>query len=254
MLLQVPAACWEAHSQTRYIRPLNNGRYPECTATTPRVASVLPHGSQNFKTSTPPSNQFWILSNLFSIFLSSVVLTKVLFLDFWNFQFLIFNEFFKFTLVRDGETYIIWKTSHRRAKRSEIRALWVSIQCTQGTFDTSVLKVILGVIRCISIFQKPCISKTAGLRVKDTSRSLFNPVYVVIAFYRVKQSAKPLGFLLIFEKKTHFQFFTISFRFCQQGTEWKWTFQNASPTPPVSRSQLFSIFPEFSSHKRHMAT
>ncbi len=39
-----------------------------------------------------------------------------------------------------------------------------------------MLQVILGVIRCISHFQKPCASKTAGLRVKDTSRSLCYPV------------------------------------------------------------------------------
>ena len=39
-----------------------------------------------------------------------------------------------------------------------------------------MLQVILGVIRCSSDFQKPCASKTAGLRVKDTSRSLCYPV------------------------------------------------------------------------------
>ncbi len=32
----------------------------------------------------------------------------------------------------------------RKAKQSEIWASRVSIQCTQGTFDTSVIKVILG--------------------------------------------------------------------------------------------------------------
>ncbi len=31
--------------------------------------------------------------------------------------------------------------------------------------------------------------------MKDTSRSLCYPVYVVIVFHLVKQSAKPLGFL-----------------------------------------------------------
>ncbi len=35
--------------------------------------------------------------------------------------------------------------------------------------------------------------------MKDTSRSLCYPVYVVIVFYLVKQSAKPLGFLFIFD-------------------------------------------------------
>ncbi len=35
----------------------------------------------------------------------------------------------------------------------------------------------------------------AVFRVNDTSRSLCYPVYVVIVFHRVKQSAKPLGCL-----------------------------------------------------------
>ena len=39
---------------------------------------------------------------------------------------------------------IIWKTSDRRAQQSENWASGVSFQCTQGTFDTSVIKVILG--------------------------------------------------------------------------------------------------------------
>ena len=58
-----------------------------------------------------------------------------------------------------------------------------------------MLQVILGVNRCISNIQKPCASKTVGLRVKDTSRYLCYPVYVVIVYHLVKQSAKPLGFL-----------------------------------------------------------
>ncbi len=55
-----------------------------------------------------------------------------------------------------------------------------------------------GVIRCTLDFQKLCVSKTAGFRVKDTSRSLCYPVYVVIVFHLVKQSAKPHGFLGFF--------------------------------------------------------
>ncbi len=47
----------------------------------------------------------------------------------------------------------------------------------------------------------------AGFRVKDTSRSLCYPVYVVIVFHLVKQSAKPLGFLFFLI------FFTIMFSF-----------------------------------------
>ncbi len=42
------------------------------------------------------------------------------------------------------KTSIVWKTSDCKAKQSEIWASGVSIQCTQGTFDTSVIKVILG--------------------------------------------------------------------------------------------------------------
>ncbi len=45
------------------------------------------------------------------------------------------------------KTSIIWETSDCRAKQCEIWASGVSIQCTiftQGTFDTSVIKVILG--------------------------------------------------------------------------------------------------------------
>ncbi len=50
-----------------------------------------------------------------------------------------------------------------------------------------MLQVILGDIVFISDFQKPCASKTAGLRVKD------NLDLYAIQF--IKQSTKPLGFL-----------------------------------------------------------
>ncbi len=44
-----------------------------------------------------------------------------------------------------GETKKInYLENDRRAKRGEIWASGVSIQCTQGTFNTSVNKVILG--------------------------------------------------------------------------------------------------------------
>ncbi len=39
-----------------------------------------------------------------------------------------------------------------------------------------MLQIIMGVIRRISDFHKPCASKTAGRRVKDTSTSLCYPV------------------------------------------------------------------------------
>ncbi len=68
-------------------------------------------------------------------------------LDFLNVEFLIFNNFFLISpLYPMGKpkTSIIWKTSDNRAKQSDIWTSAVSVQCTQGTFDTSVIKVILG--------------------------------------------------------------------------------------------------------------
>ncbi len=47
------------------------------------------------------------------------------------------------------KTSIIWKMSDCRAKRSEICASVVSIQCTQDTFDTSVIKVIPGSVGAV---------------------------------------------------------------------------------------------------------
>ncbi len=46
--------------------------------------------------------------------------------------------------ISDFGQSFIWKTACRRAKRSEIWASGVTIQCIQGTFDSTVLKVILG--------------------------------------------------------------------------------------------------------------
>ncbi len=46
-------------------------------------------------------------------------------------------------------------------------------------------------------FRKPCASKTAGLRVKDTPRSHAIQFYVVIVFHLVKQSAKGFLFVLV---------------------------------------------------------
>ncbi len=75
----------------------------------------------------PPSNLFWILSNIFWIFFT-VVLTKVLF---WSFEILSFwflTNFWISPLYPMGKpkTSIIWKTSDRRLKQSEIWASgWV---------------------------------------------------------------------------------------------------------------------------------
>ncbi len=67
-------------------------------------------------------------------------------LEFVNFEFAILMNFLISPLypMRKAKTSINWKTSDIGAKQSEIWASGVSIQCTQGTFDTSVIKVILG--------------------------------------------------------------------------------------------------------------
>ena len=57
------------------------------------------------------------------------------------------------------KTSIIWKTSDRRAKRSEVWTSGVSVQCTQGTFDNSVIKVVLGSFGAFPIFEKPVSRK-----------------------------------------------------------------------------------------------
>ncbi len=63
------------------------------------------------------------------------------------------------------KTSIISKTSDRRAKQREIWGSGVSIQCTEGTFDTSVIKVILGSFGAFR-FLTSLISKMAGRRAK----------------------------------------------------------------------------------------
>ncbi len=112
-----------------------------------------PYGSQNFKT-------LLLLQITFESFhpfpeFSSQLSSQVLF---WIFEILSFRFLMNFwisTLHPMGKpkTSIIWKTSDRRAKQSEIWASGVSIQCTQGTFDTYVVKVILGSFGVFLIFK-----------------------------------------------------------------------------------------------------
>ncbi len=54
--------------------------------------------------------------------------------------------------IRVYEKNCISKISGRREKRSEIWASEVSIQCIQGTFDTQVVKIILGSLGAFPIF------------------------------------------------------------------------------------------------------
>ncbi len=81
----------------------------------------------------------------------------------------------------------------RRVERSEIWTSGISIQI-QDTCEV-MLHVILGVIRCISDFQQPCVSKTVGFRAKHNLNLYVIQFYVVIVCHLVKQRAKPLGFL-----------------------------------------------------------
>ena len=60
----------------------------------------------------------------------------------------------------------ISKRDGRRAKGSEIWASGVSLQCIQGPFDSYVLEVFLVSFGAFLIFDKFCISKTAGRRAK----------------------------------------------------------------------------------------
>ncbi len=59
-----------------------------------------------------------------------------------------------------------------RAKRSEIWPSGVSIQCTQGTFDSQVLKVILRSFGAFPIFAKPVSRKRL---VVERNRVKFGP-------------------------------------------------------------------------------
>ncbi len=70
-----------------------------------------------------------------------------------------------------------------------------------------MLQVILGVIRCIPDFQKPCASTTACLRVKYTSRSRCYPVLCGHCLTSCQAERKLLGFLLLLFKISHFLFF-----------------------------------------------
>ncbi len=67
-----------------------------------------------------------------------------------------------------------------------------------------MLQVILGVIRCFSRFQKPCASETAGLRVKDTSRSLCYPLLCGhrLPFCQAERQAPGLLVLLYYKEET----------------------------------------------------
>ena len=55
--------------------------------------------------------------------------------------------------MEKSKTSVIWKTSDRRAKRSEIWDSWVVIQHIRGTFGLLAFKVILRSFGALAIFR-----------------------------------------------------------------------------------------------------
>ncbi len=96
--------------------------------------------------------------------------------EFFNFEFPIFNDFFfenfKLTikkLWKKSETSIIWKTSDRRAIRSEIWDSWVVIQHIRDTFGILAFNVILG------SFGALVFSCNLGLMIRDGRKPFERP-------------------------------------------------------------------------------
>ncbi len=79
-------------------------------------------------------------------------------------------------------TSIIWKTSDRRASRNEIWRPGVSGQCIQVTFDSYVVKVILGSLGSFPIFDKIVSHKWVFLKRNGAK---FGPRVCVLHVYRV---------------------------------------------------------------------
>ncbi len=63
--------------------------------------------------------------------------------------------------MEKSKTSIIWKTSDRRAKWSELWDSWVVVQHIRGTFGLLAFKVILGSFGALAIFRK------LGLMITD---------------------------------------------------------------------------------------
>ena len=63
--------------------------------------------------------------------------------------------------MEKSKTSVIWKTSDRRAKRSEIWDSWVVIQHIRGTFGLLAFKVILRSFGALAIF------RNLGLMIRD---------------------------------------------------------------------------------------
>ena len=73
-----------------------------------------------------------------------------------------------------------------------------------------MLQVILGVIQCISYFQRPCAPKMAGLRVKDTSRSLCYPVLCGHCLLSCQAEGQAPGLLVLYKRCRHHTIFHLT--------------------------------------------
>ena len=97
---------------------------------------------------------------------------------FWSFEILrlrfltIFFRKFEIhhcSLYGKSKTSIIWKTSDRRAKPSEIWGSWVVLHHVWGTFGLVALKFILGSFGALAIFRK-CDSQKTLLLIPITAK------------------------------------------------------------------------------------
>ena len=64
--------------------------------------------------------------------------------------------------MKKQKTSIIWKTSDRRAKRSESWDSWVVIEHIRGTFGLLAFRVILGSFGALAVFHN------LGLMIRDS--------------------------------------------------------------------------------------
>ncbi len=142
---------------------------------------------------TPPSNRFSIFRNFFRIS-SQRSFQKLCFGFFLKFWVSDFSGYFARKLhVRHCNIYgshygtvIISKRSHRRAERSEIWTLCGGYQCMQGCFRHLSVQCQSEVIRCISNFRQPCVSKTAGRRANEN----LMPGVQVFTVYGIPRTVK----------------------------------------------------------------
>ncbi len=112
-----------------------------------------PYGSQNFKT-------LLLLQITFESFQTFSVFSSQ-----WSWQKYCFG-FLKCTILSYGKTKNLnyLQTSDRKAKRSEIWASWVNVQCIQGTFKKRLRSFWGHLVH--SDFRQACISKMASHRAK----------------------------------------------------------------------------------------